>query len=168
MIAIYPIEWGRYFRYDENTGKLYWAVTNINRAVAGKEVAAVRNWGYVCVRLHRKTYQAHRIIWDLMHPNDRLKPGEEIDHIDHDRANNRLSNLRKTSRKENSRNLSLARNNTSGVTGVRYDRSRSKWRAEIKVEKRPILLGRFDSFEDAVAARKAAEEKYGFHKNHGK
>ncbi|AUE23479.1 HNH endonuclease [Escherichia phage vB_EcoS_HSE2] len=162
------IKWGDYFRYDTNTGKLYWRVTNSNRAPAGSEVAAVRNWGYVCVRLHGRTFQAHRIIWDMMKPENKLQPGEEIDHIDHNRENNLLSNLRKTTRKENSRNLSLARNNTSGVTGVRFDKSRGKWRAEIKVKKRVIHLGRFETIDDAIAARKAAEVKYGFHENHGK
>lgn len=163
-----PINWDYYFRYDPSTGRLYWRVTNSNRAVAGSEVAAVRNWGYVGVRLHGKTYQAHRVIWDMMNPGDKLEPGDEIDHIDHNRENNLLANLRKTSRKENSRNLSLARNNTSGTTGVRFDKSRSKWRAEIKVKKQVIHLGRFDTIEEAVTARKEAERKYGFHENHGK
>lgn len=162
------IKWEDYFRYDTNTGKLYWRVTNSNRAPAGSEVASVRNCGYVCVRLRGRTFLAHRIIWGMMNPENKLQPGEEIDHIDHNRENNLLSNLRKTTRKENSRNLSLARNNTSGVTGVSFDKTRGKWRAEIKVEKKLIHLGRFETIDGAIAARKAAEVKYGFHENHGK
>lgn len=161
-------DWHKYFRYEPDTGKLYWAITNSNRAPAGREVAAVRNWGYVCVRVNKKTHQAHRIIWDMMHPDDPLLPGEEIDHIDHNRENNIISNLRKISRAENSRNLSKAANNKSGATGVRFDHQRRQWRAEIKVNSKLKFLGRFATFTAAVEARKMAEGMYGFHSNHGR
>ena len=55
---------------------------------------------------------------------------------------------------------SLCKNNTSGVTGVYWEKSTNKWNARIEFQKRKINLGYFSSFEDAVNARKEAEEKY--------
>ena len=71
---------------------------------------------------------------------------------------NRVTNLR---------NKKQYTTNTSGVTGVCWHKNKGKWMAQISVKSRFIYLGYFDSFKDAKFARKAAEIKYGFHKNHG-
>ncbi|EOA5908665.1 AP2 domain-containing protein, partial [Salmonella enterica subsp. enterica serovar Brandenburg] len=63
---------------------------------------------------------------------------------------------------------SIGVNNTSGALGVWREKRRNKWVAEIKVDRRKIHLGQFDNFDEAVAARKDAEVKYGLHENHGK
>lgn len=97
----------------------------------------------------------HRLIMGF--PKDLLidhKYGEESRH------DNRKLNLRVATRLENNRNHKICSTNTSGVTGVCWDKSRNKWFAQITVNNKNIHLGRFDNFEDAVKARKEAEEKY--------
>ena len=91
-----------------------------------------------------------------------MGPGNDtiIDHINHDKTDNRKCNLRPISGNENQWNAKKASNNTSGVTGVFWDSSRQRWLASLFCNGKTHHLGRFDSFDDAVAARKAAEEKF--------
>ena len=92
---------------------------------------------------------------------------EQVDHINHDRVDNRWCNLHETSNQGNSRNQSKRKDNISGQTGVYFLQKRKKWRSCIMVGKKWISLGYYDLYDDAAAARKAAELKYGFHENHG-
>jgi len=89
-------------------------------------------------------------------------PTVEIDHIDGDRGNNHPDNLREATRQVNARNCALGKDNTSGAKGVFW--SCGKWRATILKKS----IGRFDTFDEAVVARKAAERLHGFHPNHGR
>jgi hypothetical protein len=73
---------------------------------------------------------------------------------------NRKVNLRVVNASQNAMNYKVSSNNKSGTRGVIYDTKSKKWRAEIKINGKHISLGRYDKLEDAVAARKAAEEKY--------
>lgn len=83
-----------------------------------------------------------------------------IDHIHHDKADNRKSELRVVTCSQNSMNRKIHSNNTSGVTGVNYHKKSGRWTARIMVDYKRIELGEFDLFEDAVRARKEAEEYY--------
>lgn len=94
----------------------------------------------------RRFVRFHRIVMNA-------KPGQIIDHINNNRADNRKHNLRCCKRSENDRNRSKYSNNTSGITGVCFDRKRDKWVASISYEKKRITIGRFDTKEDAVRAR---------------
>jgi hypothetical protein len=85
---------------------------------------------------------------------------EVVDHINHDTMDNRRVNLRIVKQAENMLNVGIRSNNTTGVTGVWREKRRSKWVAEIKRDGIKHFLGQYDSFDEAVAARKAAEEKY--------
>ena len=100
----------------------------------------------------------HRIFMDMV--DSKL----DIDHIHgkETRNDNRKSNLRIASRSQNSMNVGIRKTNTSGVTGVTWDKKRNKWRASIRYNNKNINLGRFnpDEFDKAVDARKKAEEKY--------
>jgi len=84
------------------------------------------------------------------------------------RSDNRIENLRKVTTQENRKNAALYTNNTSGVTGVYFNRRLNKWCAQIKHNGKTHHLGSFKKFEKAVEARKIEENKLGFHKNHGK
>lgn len=84
----------------------------------------------------------------------------DVDHMNHQRHDNRKNNIRICSHKNNNRNLAISKNNTSGVTGVRYDNSAHKWYATIMVNYKSISLGYFDDFSEAVKCRYEAEEKY--------
>ena len=88
------------------------------------------------------------------------KEGEFVDHINHVTFDNTKKNLRICTIQENSRNRNIARNNTSGVTGVYFRNDSNQWRAMIKVDGKMIGLGHYLNFEDAVKAREEAEIKY--------
>ncbi|ENP2748006.1 HNH endonuclease [Salmonella enterica] len=154
--------------YDPETGLFTWKATN-RRGFVGRQAGCVsKKDGYVKIRLNGVLYLAHRLAWNMAYPEDPVGPDEQIDHINHIRTDNRIVNLRTASNTENSRNASIGVNNTSGALGVWFEKRRNKWAAEIKVDRKKIHLGQFEKFSDAVAERKAAEVKYGFHENHGK
>ena len=85
-----------------------------------------------------------------------------VDHIHgaNSRHDNRKFNLRIATASQNQMNVNLSINNTSGATGVNWDKRKHKWTARIGINYERIHLGDFDSFEDAVRARKLAEDKY--------
>jgi hypothetical protein len=92
----------------------------------------------------------------------------EVDHINGDTGDNRLANLRSVDHAINGRNARLSSSNRSGCAGVRWHPPSNKWESRIGVNHKLISLGCHDTFEGAVQARKAAEEQYGFHRNHGR
>lgn len=161
------------FDYNPADGLLYWRPRE-NRSMrwhtryACKAAGCVNpSDGYMIVSFvfggRKQRFYAHRLIWKLAHNEE----PDQIDHVDGNRTNNRLFNLRSVTEKENHRNVRRSSANTSGATGVIPDRRYGGWIAQIKVNRRDKYLGKFYAFEDAVTARKAAERKYGFHPNHG-
>lgn len=135
-----------------------------NTKFAGKAAGCHDGYGYIKIAVFEQKIQAHRAIWAIVHGVWPIM----IDHINHNGMDNRLSNLRDVGDPENSKNKEMLSRNTSGVTGVNWDRLTSKWRAKISVNNKHIHLGLFVDIEDAALARKQAELKYGFHSNHGK
>lgn len=110
--------------------------------------------GYVTSNNERHPIRMHRLILGV---KDRKVI---VDHIYHVKYDNRKSQLRLCTNTENVRNASLSKNNTSGVTGVHFDTEKQKWAATIKVNRKTIFLGRFDSIEDAAKCRQVAQDKY--------
>lgn len=109
---------------------------------------------YFSKNFSKKRVELHR--WIMGEPD-----GNYIDHINGDTLDNTRKNLRICSNGANLRNHSHLRpNNTSGVTGVWFNKGRNKWVAEIKVSYKKISLGYFKSIQDAIKARKKAEKKY--------
>ena len=102
--------------------------------------------------------------------NGPIPDGMYIDHINHKRDDNRLVNLRLVTRIENQRNMSISKRNSSGFVGVSWSKVHNKWEVRIGVGNgtKDMYCGRYDSIDDAVAARKKAELDVGYHKNHGK
>lgn len=89
-----------------------------------------------------------------------LSNNVEVDHINGKPNDNRVENLRVITHEENMRNVKLPSNNTSGHKGVYYSERERKWKAFVRVNKKPKHLGTFNTKEDAVAARQEAENKY--------
>lgn len=110
-------------------------------------------------------FLAHRVMWALVHGD---WPSLGIDHINGDRGDNRISNLRCTDPQGNARNATRSKANTSGCTGVYFNKAVGKWQAYITVNRKAKNLGVYTDIEAAVAARKAAEAEHGFHVNHGR
>ena len=133
-------------------------------------IATSRNSnGYLMVRFRRNGcqvgYLAHRVAWLLYYGID---PGaNEIDHIDQDPINNRIGNLRLVNSRENSMNRRKRSDNTSGITGVSWHKSADKWQVQISdCGERQYHF--FDDKFEAICARKSAENRLGYHENHGK
>lgn len=164
--------------YNPTTGKLFWKVRSsevdprskqrklFNTLWTGKEAfTRLNNDGYPSGKLFSKSIRAHRLIWALVHGE---WPNGEIDHIDGDRANNKLSNLRLVDKSENQRNASRRVDNSSGVTGVSFSKANNVWVVRINNLGKRIVVGTFKDFDIAVEARQFAEELLGYHPNHGR
>ena len=116
----------------------------------------VRWNGYIRIGFGGKYYFAHSLVF-LMHYG--YFPEHQIDHLDQDKSNNRIDNLREASRQCNMRNCGTRKDNTSGIKGVCYVKARRKWRAHIGVDNKLINIGDFDNFTDAVRARYNKEKE---------
>jgi hypothetical protein len=171
-----PEQLRKLLRYEPETGKLFWlprpesmfpAPNNCrswNTRYANTEAFTANDKGYRVGGVFTRRYSAHRVAYALYHG---YWPPEEVDHIDGDRANNRISNLRSVSKAMNLRNQKRYKSNTSGHIGVSFVKATGKWRAQIRVDTRGKHIGTFTNIEDAIAARKAAEEGHGFTERHG-
>lgn len=135
-----------------------------NSRYSGKQ-AGTPFQGYLSVSINKRLFLAHRLAWFHFHG---VWPEQDIDHINGDRSDNRMANLRSVSRSENLRNAAISSANTSGVRGVDWFKPIGKWRARIRADGKEVTVGYFDAKEDAVAARKEAERRYGYHPNHGR
>lgn len=144
------------YKYDPNTGKVIHIIT-------GQVIGSPHRFGYLLARIGGATYKVHRIAWALQTG----KWPYQVDHINHNREDNRWINLRECFENENHKNKSLQKNNTTGVTGIRWDAKHKKWIAHITVKSHYRYLGTFEDKEEAIKARKQAETYYGFHVNHG-
>ena len=136
-----------------------------NTRYAGTRAGKVNGSGYVLIQINGKHYRAHRLAWLA---STGSWPCQKIDHINGDKLDNRIINLRDVSTLENNRNMPLLVNNKSGRVGVSWYSARSEWVAHIKVDGRQKILGRFKSKDLAIAARESAERELGFHPNHGR
>ena len=116
--------------------------------------------GYLRICIKGQVYKAHRLAWLLANGN--CPPDKQIDHIDHDKTNNAISNLRLVSASENQRNRSPQRG-SSRVLGVCFSATKNKWMAYYC----RTMLGLFDTEAEAIEARKRANASQGFHANHG-
>lgn len=164
-------------RYEPETGKLFWLERDPSQFVCGKRSAdwACKAWnsknagneaftansaGYRSGAVLQRLHLAHRIIWAMVFD----EWPDCIDHINGNRADNRIQNLRSVSKSQNSKNMKKPSNNSSGFQGVHWCSERRKWVASVGRKS----LGRFRLFEDAISARKSALKDLGYHENHGR
>ena len=154
------------FRYDYETGVLYWRWRVSNRIPKTLEAGVQRkSSGYLYVQVRGRLYPVHRVVMLMCYGF--YGEGLEVDHINHVRNDNRLVNLRFVTRSENMRNRSVSSNSTTGVTGVSFWKARKKYIAQIGVNRKLIYLGMFETLEEAAVARAEANLKFNFHSNHG-
>jgi len=175
-----PSELRKLLRYDSESGKLYWRhrtaemfsngghtakhiARRFNKQFAGCEAfTATDAAGYKVGAVWGQLFKAHRVAWAIERGE---WPEGQIDHINGDRADNRIANLRVVTNRENSISACRPKNNTTGFTGV--SRHRGRFRAQIKINGKQKFLGYFDDPEDAYSAYCEAKLRYGFAERHG-
>lgn len=136
-------------------GKLFWRVVPSNNVQVRGEAGYARPDGYRLIEIARKKYLRHRLVW-LYHYG--YLPEHDIDHVNRDRSDDRIENLRHVSRACNLRNTGNFKSNTSGVKGVYLSSRAKRWTAYVTVNRKTKFLGQYKDFDEAVLARLAAEQ----------
>ena len=167
--------------YDPDTGELHWKKRDEkwfsdgrhsrshnaaawNARYSGKRAfTSLNTGGYFQGELFHRATLAHRVAWAIFYGE---WPSDELDHINRDRRDNRVANLRLANRSINCRNQTLTPTET-GVVGVNKRRGRKRWHAHIGDGHQLKSLGYFDNLSDAIAARKAAETRLGYDEYRG-
>lgn len=146
--------------YCPDTGAFKWRTSTRGHRAGAVAGSVHRGTGYVSISVAGQRYLAHRIAWLIVHG---AWPASGTDHINGNRADNRIANLRPATRSENQQNLrGPMRNNTLGVLGVCRQKS-GKFQAQITVDGRQIYLGCHPTAEaasDAYLAAKASQHPY--------
>jgi len=135
-----------------------------SRLKEGDIAGSMEGEGYLLIMINKKRYKAHRLAFLYING---IFPKEDVDHINHDRGDNRWVNLREASRHENCKNRKLCSLNKSGTVGVFWYKNNNKWGAYISSNNKRIHLGLFEDKQDAIKARQEANLKYDYHPNHG-
>lgn len=148
--------------YDPETGTFVWNPRPIlkpqhkswNTRYAGRVAGCYKKHNlYVTINIDGRHYHAHRLAWLVVYG---YWPESEIDHINCDRQNNKISEIREATKSQNLCNRPRQRNNTSGFKGVSWHKGTGSWRAYIKVSGRFVSLGYFKTAEAAAVAYEAA------------
>lgn len=142
-------------RYDPETGDFFWIINPNTCVKAGDKAGCVKSDGYIAIGANKKYVKAHRLAWFFTYGE---WPPAQIDHIDGDKTNNRINNLRLATAAQNHQNRKLPATNTSGYIGVYKDTS-GKWAARIRANPKRIFLGLFDTAEEAAQAYTSAKAK---------
>jgi hypothetical protein len=141
--------------FDYKDGQLFWKIST-GRVSAFSKAGTLGSHGYLQIRLMGKIYLAHRLIYLLINghiPN-------QIDHIDGDKTNNKIDNLRLSSQSENRMNSSRSSLNKIGIKGVCWSKSNKSWRVQIKKQRKNVYDGFFNDLELAELVSIEARNKY--------
>lgn len=135
------------FSYNQESGML-------TRKSNEKVMVSKNSLGYYRVSVGPKWYPTHRVIWAMFYGE---WPRKQIDHIDLDRTNNRIENLREATNSENQQNKGKQKNNTSGMPGVYWYKNKRLWHVCVKLNRKLYSFGYFKDKEDAIKQRLAAK-----------
>lgn len=135
-------------RYDPTTGEFTYLVKR-GQCAPGDLSGRIGSGGYWRISVDRKLYQAHRLAWFYVHGE---WPARTVDHINLNKLDNRISNLRLATPTENNANTAKGSRNSSGFKGVTWHKGCGKWQAAIKVGGKNHHLGLFETPELAHAA----------------
>ena len=141
--------------FDYKDGVLYWK-QNVGKIKAGTKAGSILNSGYCSIVFNGTRYQAHRLVYLLHHG---YLP-QYIDHIDGNRLNNFIANLRPATKSQNALNKRLDEKNTSGYRNVYWHKAYKKWRVSLMVARKTIHIGSFDDLELAGLVATEARKKY--------
>jgi len=139
--------------YDKDAGSF---VRLDGRTSYGK-VGRIDTCGYTSIMINRRSYMAHRLAWLYEYGT---WPANQIDHINRQPSDNRIANLREATHAQNMQNKAMPRNNKSGFHGVCWSTRDSKWRTQIRINKKTIALGLYDCPIEASNAYQVAKAQY--------
>jgi len=142
------MEWNKIFEYRE--GELYWKIKPAKRISKGSLASRPMHTGYKRVRYDNKPYYAHRVIYEMFFGP--IPKNMEIDHIDRDRSNNNIDNLRIATKSQNKANRALTSRNSSGYKGVYWSKQKKKWHVQTSFGGERKHIGFFDDIEEAALA----------------
>lgn len=142
--------------FDYKDGELYWKIKTSKKVVIGSKAGSTRADGYTLVRINNKRYYYHRLIF-LMH-NGYLP--DFLDHIDNDKSNNRIENLREATLMQNAQNVKLGKDNTSGIKNVSWSKMMNKWVVKIRINREKKHLGYYADINLAELVAIEAREKF--------
>jgi hypothetical protein len=136
--------------YDAETGVF---IRKRTKKIAG----CITSKGYIYIGINRKQIFAHRLAWLYVYG---IMPPEQVDHINRNRSDNRISNLRLCNNIENAQNAKLNKNNKSGFKGVSWEKNRKKWQVYVYINKRGKFFGYFDDLHEANLVATNARKKF--------
>lgn len=142
--------------YNPDTGLLTWKVNRQGNAKAGMIAGWRHKAGYIAIRVDGHEYLGHRLAWAMHHGS--ISEDTQIDHINGDRSDNRICNLRAASHAENCWNSKARKHNKSGIKGVR--KRGTKWHVRIRHNHKVYWLGSYNTPEEAKQAHDAAAIKF--------
>lgn len=142
--------------YDPDTGIFRWINSPTNCVKAGQVAGTPNLNGYVRIIIDKKKYYAHRLAWLYV---EGKWPKDQIDHINGNRSDNRIANLREVNQKQNSENVLSRTNNTSGERGVVWLKEKKKWRVQIRHNYKSLYFGNYKNFDEAVLVAKKERER---------
>ena len=144
-------------RYDPDSGDFFWRVSTSNRMPVGSKAGKRDRRGYLIIGVDGTQYYAHRLAWFYVYGE--FPP--YLDHVNQDKSDNRISNLREATKIDNGGN-SKARKSRSGLKGAHWHRGAGRWSSIVHYNGNHVYLGLFDTPEEAHAAYcKTAEELFG-------
>lgn len=142
--------------YDPDSG-VFRALVKRKQINVGDKVGCSTSKGYWRIKVNDREYSAHLLAWLYVHGR---WPVRQIDHINRNRTDNRLANLREASPAENGQNRRLGTNSTSGHIGVTFAKDAGKWQASIGVNGRLRYLGQFTTVQQAADAYAEAKAQH--------
>lgn len=144
-------------RLDYVDGKLFWKIPPKNHpSLLGKEAGSIDSHGYRQIHHSGKNIFTHHIVWLMF--NDDMP--EQIDHIDRNRLNNRIENLRPATNMTNQHNAGIRKDNTSGYTGITFKKETEQWNVRIQTNGKRYNIGTYDDLAGAIDAHNMAKGKY--------
>lgn len=143
--------------YDPYTGVFTRRVRAANCVKVGDVAGSLDSYGYRQIKLDNRTYKAHRLAWLYVYG---AWPNGQIDHINGDKLDNSLANLREVTHAENQQNSVVAqKNSSSGLRGISWDARVQKWKARITANGKLYFLGYFNSPSEAHIAYLKAKQQ---------